>query len=134
MHSPLITASDCEGAGEMFQITTLLNEASEEKDGKPEGVLPQDTSGPSLEDIQKKEADVANAQAAVDAKKAAGANKKKMKGEVKNLKAREDELEALRKTPATVAVRSLSLPAQSVMALCYLWKPSESGMPRPSRL
>jgi len=25
VHTPLITASDCEGAGEMFQVTTLLN-------------------------------------------------------------------------------------------------------------
>lgn len=25
-HAPLITASDCEGAGEMFQVTTLLIE------------------------------------------------------------------------------------------------------------
>ena len=24
LHSPIITASDCEGAGEMFQVTTLL--------------------------------------------------------------------------------------------------------------
>lgn len=108
MHSPLITASDCEGAGEMFQVTTLINEVSEEKDGKPEGVLPPDTAGPSVEEIQKKEADVAAAQAAVDAKVAKGENKKKMKGEIKNLKSRQDELEALRKTPATVAVRALS--------------------------
>ena len=28
--SPLITASDCEGAGEMFQVTTLLGKADEE--------------------------------------------------------------------------------------------------------
>ena len=28
--SPLITASDCEGAGEMFQVTTLLSKADEE--------------------------------------------------------------------------------------------------------
>eukprot|EP00911_Craspedida_sp_UC1_P000725 UC1_evm1s555 len=27
VHSPLITASDCEGAGEMFQVTTLLSDA-----------------------------------------------------------------------------------------------------------
>ncbi len=25
VHTPLITASDCEGAGEMFSVTTLLN-------------------------------------------------------------------------------------------------------------
>jgi len=24
IHTPLITASDCEGAGEMFQVTTLI--------------------------------------------------------------------------------------------------------------
>ena len=29
VHTPIITASDCEGAGEMFQITTLLSEAAE---------------------------------------------------------------------------------------------------------
>ena len=27
MHTPIITTSDCEGAGEMFQVTTLLSEA-----------------------------------------------------------------------------------------------------------
>ncbi|KAK9861825.1 hypothetical protein WJX84_011032 [Apatococcus fuscideae] len=29
VHTPLITASDCEGAGEMFQVTTLLSKADE---------------------------------------------------------------------------------------------------------
>jgi asparaginyl-tRNA synthetase len=29
VHTPIITASDCEGAGEMFQITTLLGEAEQ---------------------------------------------------------------------------------------------------------
>jgi len=33
VHTPLITAADCEGAGEMFQVTTLMQEA--EKDNKP---------------------------------------------------------------------------------------------------
>jgi len=33
VHTPLITAADCEGAGEMFQVTTLLGDA--EKDGLP---------------------------------------------------------------------------------------------------
>jgi asparaginyl-tRNA synthetase len=29
IHTPIITASDCEGAGEMFQVTTLMPEANE---------------------------------------------------------------------------------------------------------
>ena len=33
VHTPLITAADCEGAGEMFQVTTMMADA--EKDGKP---------------------------------------------------------------------------------------------------
>lgn len=27
MHTPIVTTSDCEGAGEMFQVTTLINDA-----------------------------------------------------------------------------------------------------------
>lgn len=38
VHTPLITAADCEGAGEMFQVTTLLSEF--DKNG-----LPKDKSG-----------------------------------------------------------------------------------------
>ena len=35
VHTPLITASDCEGAGEMFQVTTLdLNNIPKDKEGK----------------------------------------------------------------------------------------------------
>ena len=35
VHTPLITGSDCEGAGEMFQLTTLdLNDVPKTKDGK----------------------------------------------------------------------------------------------------
>jgi len=30
IHTPLITASDCEGAGEMFQVTTLLSKAKDD--------------------------------------------------------------------------------------------------------
>lgn len=35
VHTPLITASDCEGAGEMFKVTTLdLNDVAKTEDGK----------------------------------------------------------------------------------------------------
>ena len=35
VHTPLITASDCEGAGEMFQVTTLdLNNIPKDKEEK----------------------------------------------------------------------------------------------------
>lgn len=35
MHTPLITGSDCEGAGEMFQVTTMdLNNIPKTEDGK----------------------------------------------------------------------------------------------------
>ena len=34
VHTPIITASDCEGAGEMFQVTTLdLNNVPKNDDG-----------------------------------------------------------------------------------------------------
>ena len=34
IHSPIITASDCEGAGEMFRVTTLSADHPPKKDGK----------------------------------------------------------------------------------------------------
>jgi len=35
VHTPLITASDCEGAGEMFQVTTMIDGAAKDKAGNP---------------------------------------------------------------------------------------------------
>eukprot|EP00928_Gymnodinium_smaydae_P047699 TRINITY_DN3184_c1_g1_i1.p1 TRINITY_DN3184_c1_g1~~TRINITY_DN3184_c1_g1_i1.p1 ORF type:complete len:691 (+),score=189.47 TRINITY_DN3184_c1_g1_i1:81-2153(+) len=35
VHTPLITAADCEGAGEMFQVTTLMAEAEKSGQGLP---------------------------------------------------------------------------------------------------
>ncbi|OAE23447.1 hypothetical protein AXG93_285s1040 [Marchantia polymorpha subsp. ruderalis] len=35
VHTPILTTSDCEGAGEMFQVTTLLNDAEKRKQEIP---------------------------------------------------------------------------------------------------
>ena len=44
VHTPLTTASDCEGAGEMFQVTTLLGEEkSAEANAPSKAVLRKDT-------------------------------------------------------------------------------------------
>ncbi len=32
VHTPIITASDCEGAGEMFQVTTLIDDNNKKSD------------------------------------------------------------------------------------------------------
>lgn len=35
IHTPLITTSDAEGAGELFQVTTLLSKVSEKQEPPP---------------------------------------------------------------------------------------------------
>lgn len=40
IHTPIITTADCEGAGEMFQVTTIMPELS-----KPKGDLPRTKDG-----------------------------------------------------------------------------------------
>ncbi|CAH8257480.1 unnamed protein product [Arabidopsis lyrata] len=35
IHTPIITTSDCEGAGEMFQVTTLINQSDKLETGLP---------------------------------------------------------------------------------------------------
>ncbi|KAG1674615.1 hypothetical protein FOA52_001864 [Chlamydomonas sp. UWO 241] len=67
VHTPIITASDCEGAGEMFQVTTLLGKA-ESGEGVPAAVSPE-----QLE--QAKAAVVAAGDAVKAAKVAAAASK-----------------------------------------------------------
>ena len=74
VHTPLITQSDCEGAGEMFQVTTLLGAADAAKDDAP---------APTPEAIASKRADVSAAGEAVkavkDAAKAEGGDKAAVK-------------------------------------------------------
>jgi hypothetical protein len=74
VHTPLITQSDCEGAGEMFQVTTLLGAADAAKDDAP---------APTPEAVASKRADVSAAGEAVkavkDAAKAEGGDKAAVK-------------------------------------------------------
>lgn len=39
VHTPLISSSDCEGAGEMFSVTTLLKDPKAKLPRKPDGAL-----------------------------------------------------------------------------------------------
>jgi len=105
LHTPLITASDCEGAGEMFQVTTLLSksEAKDEKSGKAEGVLGGDSIGAPLEAINEAKANLAKAQARADEAEAAGKKKKQMKSELKGLATRKAQLAELEAKPSFAA-------------------------------
>lgn len=89
VHTPIITASDCEGAGEMFQVTTLMGKA--EKGEHPEPATPQE-----VEALKAKVAEQAGAVKA--AKEAAAADKEdkalatKLKEEVSLLQKAKDEV------------------------------------------
>ena len=69
LHTPLITASDCEGAGEMFQVTTLFSRA--EKVNK--------TPMPSPEEVAAAEAEVADKEKEIEQMRADKRNKKTIK-------------------------------------------------------
>ena len=91
VHTPIITASDCEGAGEMFQVTTLLSEA---ESGEHETVDPVQ--------LEARRAEVAAQAEKVKAAKAAAADDKENKDlakaskkEVKALLEMKDALNAL---------------------------------------
>ena len=47
VHTPIITASDCEGAGEMFQVTTLDVENAPQTGGRPGGLQRRTSSASS---------------------------------------------------------------------------------------
>eukprot|EP00035_Acanthoeca_spectabilis_P034859 m.31218 g.31218 ORF g.31218 m.31218 type:complete len:607 (+) comp6913_c0_seq1:110-1930(+) len=76
LHAPIITSHDCEGAGEMFGVTTLLAKA------EADAALPR----PSPEDLAVHEGRVAKGEASVAELKAAEKpDNKKIKKEEKNL-------------------------------------------------
>eukprot|EP00897_Mesotaenium_endlicherianum_P000126 jgi/Mesen1/10113/ME000075S09614 len=73
VHTPIVTTSDCEGAGEMFQVTTLFSEA-ERRDKELAATPP-----PSAEDVEAARALVTSRGDAVKKLK----EEKKGKGEIK---------------------------------------------------
>ncbi|KAG6428631.1 hypothetical protein SASPL_112884 [Salvia splendens] len=85
IHTPIITTSDCEGAGEMFQVTTLINDAERlEKELK-------ETPPPSEADLKAAELAVKEKGEAVAQLKAAKASKKEIADAVSELtKAKEN--------------------------------------------
>lgn len=66
VHTPILTAADCEGAGEMFQVTTLLSGADEIPTEKP----------PSEEEVEQLRRQIQEQGAAVKEAKAAAAQDK----------------------------------------------------------
>ena len=83
VHTPCITQSDCEGAGEMFQVTTMLAEAE-----KPEAL----ESKVKPEDIEAKRAEVSERGDGIRTMKESGAEAKAVKKAVKQLDAVKSEL------------------------------------------
>lgn len=85
VHTPIITTSDCEGAGEMFQVTTLISEAERlEKEMK-------DNPPPSEDDLKAAELLVKERGEAVAQLKSAKASKQEISASVTELtKAKEN--------------------------------------------
>ena len=89
VHTPIITTSDCEGAGEMFQVTTLINEAD-----KLEKELIKNPP-PSAADIEAAQLLVKEKGEAVAQLKSAKARKEDINASVAELKISKENLAKL---------------------------------------
>ena len=83
VHTPCITQSDCEGAGEMFQVTTMLSEAE-----KPEAL----EVSVKPEELEAKRAEIAGVGGGIKSMKESGADAKDVKKAVKELDRLKSEL------------------------------------------
>ncbi|KAK9131048.1 hypothetical protein Sjap_011535 [Stephania japonica] len=86
VHTPIITTSDCEGAGEMFQVTTLLSEAEKLEKELKENPPPSDADVEAIRVIVKEKGD------AVAQLKAAKAGKEEITSAVAELKKSKEDL------------------------------------------
>lgn len=79
VHTPIITTSDCEGAGEMFQVTTLFSQAEKTEKELRENPAPSDSEIEAAKVLVKEKGD------AVTQLKAAKASKQEISAAVGEL-------------------------------------------------
>jgi asparaginyl-tRNA synthetase len=85
LHAPIITKNDCEGAGEMFQVTTLLLDADEKAKVAP----------PTAEVVKAAQAAAAAQGEKIRTMKAEKVKAKKLKPEVEKLTELKGALDAI---------------------------------------
>ncbi|OMO91581.1 Aminoacyl-tRNA synthetase, class II (D/K/N) [Corchorus olitorius] len=85
VHTPIITTSDCEGAGEMFQVTTLINEAEKLEKELKENPPPSQGDVDAAKQLASEKGEV------VKQLKAAKASKEDINASVAELKKRQGE-------------------------------------------
>lgn len=86
VHTPIITTSDCEGAGEMFQVTTLLSEAEKLEKELLENPPPSEADIEAARVIVKEKGDI------VSQLKSAKASKQEIGAAVDELKKAKENL------------------------------------------
>ena len=85
-NTPIVTASDCEGAGEQFQVTTLLNGFAAAAAATPEAIAAAEAAAKEQGEVVK---------AVKEAKKAGDASEEDVDGAVAKLLSLKSEAEAL---------------------------------------
>ncbi|RYR66966.1 hypothetical protein Ahy_A03g013173 isoform B [Arachis hypogaea] len=89
VHTPIITTSDCEGAGEMFQVTTLLSEAEKLEKELAQNPLPTQADVEAARLVVKEKGDI------VSQLKSAKASKAEVNASVDELKQAKESLSKL---------------------------------------
>ena len=115
-NTPIVTASDCEGAGEQFQVTTLLNGFAAAAAATPEAIAAAEAAAKEQGEVVK---------AVKEAKKAGDASKEDVDGAVAKLLSLKSEAEAL-----AGAAEGASLPKKDDGSIDY----SQDFFGKPSYL
>jgi asparaginyl-tRNA synthetase len=95
VNTPIVTASDCEGAGEQFQVTTLLNGLQAGAGPSPEAVAAAESKVKAQGDTVK---------TLKEAMKAGGATKEQVDAEVAKLLQAKADVEALKSTGGSTSL------------------------------